>query len=169
MVPVAEKPDERRLAAWRNLLASDAACVGRRGEELQEEKGLPLPWYEVLLFLAQAPDGRLRMGELAGSLLLPPSGVTRLVDRMEADGLVQRQQCPSDRRGWHAVITSAGRSQLRSAAPVHLRGVERHFGRHLTDEEADLLADVLGRVLGELRPDSPLVERVCEPATAKAN
>jgi hypothetical protein len=50
-----------------------------------------------------------------------------------------------------------------------LRGVERHFGRHLSDDEADLLADVLGRVLGDLRPDSPLVERVCEPATAKTN
>ena len=169
MLSVAEKPDERRLAAWRNLLASHAALVDRLGEELQEEKGLALPWYEVLLFLAQAPDGRMRMGELAGSLLLTPSGVTRLVDRMEAEGLVQRQQCPSDRRGWHAVITSAGRSQLRSAAPVHLRGVARHFGRHLSDEEADVLADVLGRVLGDLRPDSPLVERACEPATAKTN
>ena len=124
---------------------------------------------DAFLILAQAPDGRMRMGELAGSLLLTPSGVTRLVDRMEAEGLVQRQQCPSDRRGWHAVITSAGRSQLRSAAPVHLRGVARHFGRHLSDEEADVLADVLGRVLGDLRPDSPLVERACEPATAKTN
>jgi DNA-binding MarR family transcriptional regulator len=104
------------------------------------------------------------MGELAGSLLLTPSGVTRLVDRMEAEGLVQRQQCPSDRRGWHAVITTAGRARLRSAAPVHMRGVERHFGRHLTDQEADVLADVLGRVLGDLRPDA--AARICEPATS---
>ena len=73
MLCVVEKPDERRLAAWRNLLASHAALVDRLSEELQEEKGLPLPWYEVLLFLAQAPDGRLRMGELAGSLLLTAS------------------------------------------------------------------------------------------------
>ena len=153
--------DDRRLNAWRALLASHAALVDRLSEELQEEKDLPLPWYEVLLFLARAPDGRLRMGELAGSLLLTPSGVTRLVDRMEADGLVQRQQCPSDRRGWNAVITPAGRARLRSASPVHLRGVERHFGRHLTDEEAELLADVLGRVLGELRPDT--AERIREP------
>ena len=148
------KLDERRLAAWRALLASHAALVGRLGEELQEEKGLPLPWYEVLLWLGQAPGGRMRMGELAGSLLLTPSGVTRLVDRMEAEGLVQRQQCPSDRRGWHAVITPAGRARLRAAAPVHLRGVERHFGRHLTDEEADLLADVLGRVLHDVCPET---------------
>jgi DNA-binding MarR family transcriptional regulator len=96
----------------------------------------------------------MRMGELAGSLLLTPSGVTRLVDRMETEGLVQRQQCPSDRRGWNAVITPAGRARLRSAAPVHLRGVERHFGRHLSDQEADLVADVLGRVLSALRPDT---------------
>jgi DNA-binding MarR family transcriptional regulator len=169
-VVVAEKLDERRLAAWRALLASHAALVGRLGEELQDEKGLPLPWYEVLLWLNQAPDGRMRMGELAESLLLTPSGVTRLVDRMEADGLVQRQQCPSDRRGWNAVITPAGRSRLRSAAPVHLRGVDRHFGRHLTDEEADLIADALGRVLQDVSPDT--AARVCgpvnTPVTAKA-
>jgi DNA-binding MarR family transcriptional regulator len=161
---MATKPDERRLNAWRALLASHAALVDRLSEELQEEKDLPLAWYEVLLFLNRAPDGRLRMGELAGSLLLTPSGVTRLVDRMETEGLVQRQQCPSDRRGWNAVITSAGRSRLRAAAPVHLRGVERHFGRHLSDHEADLLADALGRVLDELRPDT--AARLREPATS---
>src|SRR3954447_24375918 len=161
---MAEKLDERRLAAWRALLASHAALVGRLGEELQDEKGLPLPWYEVLLWLNQAPEGRMRMGELAESLLLTPSGVTRLVDRMETEGLVQRQQCPSDRRGWNAVITSAGRSRLRAAAPAHLRGVARHFGRHLSDQEADLLAETLGRVLGELRPDT--AARLKEPATS---
>jgi len=150
---MAVKLDDRRLAAWRALLASHAALVGVLGEELQDEKGLPLPWYEVLLWLGQAPEGRMRMGELADSLLLTPSGVTRLVDRMETEGLVQRQQCPSDRRGWNAVITPEGRARLRSAAPVHLRGVERHFGRHLTDDEADLLADVLGRVLGDVCPE----------------
>ncbi len=158
---MATKPDERRLSAWRALLASHAALVDRLGEELQEEKGLPLPWYEVLLFLNRAPNGHMRMGELAGSLLLTPSGITRLVDRMEAEDLVKRMQCPSDRRGWNAVITPAGRARLRAASPVHLRGVEEHFGRHLTDEEADLLADALGRVLGELRPDT--AARITEP------
>ncbi len=151
---MAEKPDDRRMTAWRALLASHAALLDQLGEELQEEKSLPLPWYEVLLWLNQAPEGRLRMGELAGSLVLTPSGVTRLVDRMEAEGLVQRQQCPSDRRGWHAVITPAGRARLRAASPVHLRGVERHFGRHLSDEEADVLTEVLGRILDDLRPDT---------------
>lgn len=164
---MAVKLDDRRLAAWRALLASHAALVGRLGEELQDEKGLPLPWYEVLLWLGQAPEGRMRMGELADSLLLTPSGVTRLIDRMETDGLVQRQQCPSDRRGWNAVITPAGRARLRSAAPVHLRGVEEHFGRHLTDEEADVLANVLGRVLGDVCPD--MATRLNgAPATARA-
>ena len=159
---MANTPDERRVAAWRALIASHAALIDRLGEELQEEKGLPLPWFEVLLFLSRAPDGHMRMGELAGSLLLTPSGITRLVDRMEADGLVHRQQCPNDRRGWNAVITPAGRQRLRSATPVHLRGIEQHFGRHVTDHEADLLADVLGRVLGELRPGT--AARISEPA-----
>lgn len=154
IAPVAGKPDDRRIDAWRALLATHAALVDRLSEELEEERDLPLPWYEVLLFLNLAPDGRLRMGELAGSLLLTPSGITRLIDRMEDKGLVQRQQCPSDRRGWHAVITPAGRSQLKGAAPVHRRGIEEHFGRHLSDEEADVLADTLGRVLAILRPDT---------------
>ena len=151
---MAETLDDRRVAAWRTLLATHAALVDRLSEELQDERDLPLPWYEVLLFLNRAPDGRLRMGELAGSLLLTPSGVTRLVDRMEGEGLVRRQRCPSDRRGWLAVITPTGRSRLRAAAPVHLRGVEEHFGRHLSDAEADLVTSVLGRVLAELRPDT---------------
>src|SRR5437588_6080816 len=120
---MAAKPDDRRIGAWRALLATHAALVDRLSEELEDERELPLPWYEVLLFLNLAPDGRLRMGELAGSLLLTPSGVTRLVDRMEAKGLVQRQRCPSDRRGWLAVMTPAGRSRLKAAAPIHLRGV----------------------------------------------
>src|SRR3954453_838446 len=165
---MAVKLDDRRIAPWAPLLPSHAALVGRLGEELQDEKGLPLPWYEVLLWLGQAPEGRMRMGELADSLLLTPSGVTRLVARMETEGLVQRQQCPSDRRGWNAVITPAGRSRLRSAAPVHLRGVEEHFGRHLTDEEADVLANVLGRVLGDVCPE--MAARLPGvPAKAKAN
>ena len=152
---MAVKLDDRRLAAWRALLASHAALVGRLGEELQEEKGLPLPWYEVLLWLGQAPEGRMRMGELADSLLLTPSGVTRLVDRMEAEGLVQRQQCPSDRRGWNAVITSAGRARLRSAAPVHLRGVEQHFGRHLVPAQAAALRLLLSELLEVHAPAQP--------------
>jgi DNA-binding MarR family transcriptional regulator len=84
---------------------------------------------------------------------------------MESEGLVQRQQCPSDRRGWNAVITPAGRTRLRAAAPVHLRGVEQHFGRHLSDDEADLLADILGRVLSDVCPDTAV--RLSE-ATAKS-
>src|SRR3954452_22142689 len=128
---MAAQIDGRRLAAWRALLASHAALVGRLGEELQDEKGLPLPWYEVLLWLGQAPDGRMRMGELADSLLLTPSGVTRLVDRMETEGLVHRQQCPNDRRGWNAVITPEGRARLRSAAPVHLGRARRLLHRPL--------------------------------------
>src|SRR5437764_12131075 len=110
-----EKPDELRLSAWRALLTSHAALVRRLSAELEEEKGLPLAWYEVLLFLSSAPDGRMRMGELADSLLLTPSGVTRLLDRMESDGLVARQRCPRDRRRRHPVLTPAARAPLRAA------------------------------------------------------
>ena len=164
-----QSPSDVVVSAWIGLIRAERAVRTRVETDLKGAGFPSLSWYDVLLELKRAPDGCLTPRDLEHEMLFEQYNLSRLLDRMEAEGLVQRQQCPSDRRGWHAVITSAGRSQLRSAAPVHLRGVERHFGRHLSDEEADLLADVLGRVLGELRPDSPLVPRVCEPATAKTN
>lgn len=116
-------------------------------EELEMQRGLPLTWYDVLAQLQAAPNGRLRMQELAESVLLSKSGLTRLFDRMERQGLVRREPCYDDRRGTLAVITPAGRGALRRAAPVHLRGIEEHFAAHLTDEEARTLQSALSKVL----------------------
>lgn len=140
--------DERHREAWRTFLMAHGAVVRKLEHELAEETGLPLGWYEVLLHLSWAPDRRLRMQELAGSILLTPSGLTRVVDRMEAEGLVRREPCPHDRRVSYATLTEQGRNRLRKASPVHLRGVEEHFARHLTDREADVLCKALGKVLG---------------------
>ena len=158
--------DDVRLGAWRALLAGHAALVARLDEDLECQRGLPLAWYEVLLHLSRAPDARLRMGELAASVLLTPSGLTRLVDRMEAAGLVRRERCPSDRRVAFATLTTSGRARLRAATGVHLRGVQEHFGRHLSDEEAEVLRAALGRVAAELR--SPHVPDVMESAAPVA-
>jgi DNA-binding MarR family transcriptional regulator len=145
------RPDDSRLAAWRSLLEAHAALTELLERELVAERGLPLSRYEVLLRLVEAPGGRLRMQELASSVLLSKSGLSRLVDRMEAAGLVRRERCPSDRRGAFAVLTDQGRSALRRAAPVHLRGIQEHFARHLADGEARTLAAALGRVSAAAR------------------
>jgi DNA-binding MarR family transcriptional regulator len=149
---VEKRSDDPRMAAWTTFLTAHAAVIERLEEELQTEQSLPLGWYEVLLHLSWAPDGRLRMGELAASVLLTPSGLTRLVDRMNAAGLVRREACPSDRRVAYATLTAAGRQRLRRAAPTHLRGVEEHFLRHLSDAEAATLAGALSRVLDAVCP-----------------
>jgi len=145
--------DPERLDAWRGLLVTHAALVRRLNEELEDEQGLPLAWYEVLLHLNEAPQGSLRMGDLARRALLTPSGLTRLVDRMEAAGLVERKACGDDRRGSWAALTPAGRKKLKEAAPVHVRGVDQYFARHLTKDEAKAFSKALSRMLADVRGD----------------
>ena len=96
------------LAAWRGFLRVHSALTKQLDAELEAAHGLSLSSYEVLLFLADSPEGRVRMSELADSVLLSRSGLTRLVDRLERDGLVRRESCPSDLRGFNAVITDEG-------------------------------------------------------------
>lgn len=115
--------------------------------DLAAEHGLPLSSYEVLLFLDDAPGGRLRMAMLADSVLLSPSGLTRLVDRLERAGLVIRESCPVDRRGFEAVITEAGRTALKEARPTHLSGVRERFLEHFSVEEMRTLSRFWDRVL----------------------
>ena len=95
--------------------------------ELRSAHDLPLTSYEVLLFLNGSAEGRLRMSELADSVLLSRSGLTRLVDRLERRGFVRREQCPGDARGSFAVITDAGRETFAAARRTHLAGVRRLF------------------------------------------
>lgn len=128
------------LDAWRGFLRVHAALVRELDRELEARHGLPLSQYEVLLYLDNAPDRRLRMSELASSVLLSQSGITRLVDRLERDGLVVRQPCPSDRRGLHARITDEGRRRLAEARPTHLAGIHETFLSHFDDDELRALA-----------------------------
>jgi DNA-binding MarR family transcriptional regulator len=95
--------------------------------ELAREHKLPLSSYEVLLFLADSDDGRMRMSDLADSVLLSRSGLTRLVDRLERDGLLTRRRCESDARGFFAEITPKGRRAFQAARQTHLDGVRRMF------------------------------------------
>ena len=136
---------EGELHAWRLFLRSHAQVVRRLEHDLLTEHDLPLASYDVLVQLSEAPGRSLRMTELAERVLLSRSGLTRLVDRLERDGLVARQACPDDARGTLAVLTPAGLERLRVAWPTHLRGVSEHVGR-LTPEELVVLEELLGRL-----------------------
>jgi DNA-binding MarR family transcriptional regulator len=119
--------DEEELGAWRGLLTAHAQITRALDADLTAAHGLSLSSYEVLLFLADAPDGRLRMSELADSVLLSRSGLTRLVDRLVRDGLIERVRCDADARGWFAQITPAGRELFAVARRTHLDGVRARF------------------------------------------
>lgn len=126
---------------------SHSMVTRRLDDELRAEQGISLAEYDALLQLAGAPGHRLRMNQLAERVLLSRSGVTRLVDRLVADGLVMRASCPSDARGAMAVLSERGRSTLRAASRTHLRGVDRYFLSVLTDDELHGLRRALDAVL----------------------
>ncbi|MEA2331867.1 MAG: hypothetical protein QOH58_2005 [Thermoleophilaceae bacterium] len=128
------------LGAWRGLLRVHASMTKELDAELVRAHSLPLSSYEVLLFLAEAPDGQLRMSDLADGVLLSRSGLTRLVDRMERDGLLRRERCKDDARGFNAAITVEGRELFQLARGTHLEGVRKRFLSHLSPDELRTLA-----------------------------
>ena len=135
------------LAAWAAFLIAHAAAMDALEQEHTRCGLIPLAWFDVLATLNSVPGGTLRMHELADSIVLSRSGLTRLVDRIQAAGLVKRETCKSDRRGLMATLTDSGRKALAEAAPAHLRAVEEHFMSYLTPAEADVLATALSKVL----------------------
>jgi DNA-binding MarR family transcriptional regulator len=139
-VAVPELLDPAELGAWRGFLRVHAALTKALDAELIREYRLPLSSYEVLLFLNDSPEGRLRMSELAESVLLSRSGLTRLVDRMERDGLLRREPCDEDARGYFAAITDEGRELFRRARRTHLAGVRERFTAHFSCDELGTLA-----------------------------
>ncbi|HQW51436.1 MAG TPA: MarR family transcriptional regulator [Tepidiformaceae bacterium] len=137
------------MEAWRAFLEAHAHVARLLEAELDAEKSLPLSWYDVLVQLEEAEGHRLRMTELAARVLLSKSGLTRLVDRMCAAGLVSRSADDSDRRGRWVSLEPAGIARLHDAAPVHMRGIQAHFARHLDGGEAAALAAVLRRIAAD--------------------
>jgi DNA-binding MarR family transcriptional regulator len=132
--------DKDELAAWRGFLRVHSALVRELDAELDAAHDLPLRSYEVLLLLEDAPRHRLRMTDLSRSVLLSPSGLTRLVDRLQRDGLVARQRCPEDGRGSYAVLTTDGERRLREARMTHLAGVRQLFLDRLDADDLRRLA-----------------------------
>ena len=136
-----------RLDAWRAFLFAHAQVRRQLERELQAEQAMGLGEYEVLLLLARAESRRLRMSELAERLVLSRSGVTRLIDRLQAEELVERGSCDTDRRGAWAILTDAGQRRLRDASPTHLRGVGQHFLDRIPADELEAMRRTLERVL----------------------
>jgi DNA-binding MarR family transcriptional regulator len=136
------------LEAWRSYLQSHASIVRVLDAELVVEHGMTTRDYEVLLYLAQAPDRRLPMSALAESTMLTRSGITRLVDGLVAGGLIERVACPKDARVSYAQLTDPGHEQLRSAGCSHVRSIRRLFLEHFSAEELELLASLLSRLPG---------------------
>ena len=147
------------LAAWRGMLRAQASLLHDMDAELVATHGLALRSYEVLVHLDNAPRRRLRMSDLSRSVLLSASGVSRLVDRLEREGLVRRERCSADGRGYWAVLTSLGQMRFGEARTTHLAGVRRLFLRHFDNDDLTRLADFWERVLpGATRPVEPAAD-----------
>ncbi|GAB4204061.1 MAG: MarR family winged helix-turn-helix transcriptional regulator [Roseiflexaceae bacterium] len=135
------------LAAWRNLITAHATLIEQIDRDLAAAECIPLSWYDVLVELLEAPEQRLRMSELARRVVLSRSTLTHLAGRLEGAGLLRRERVDADRRGAYAVLTGAGREAMRKAWPVYAQGIAAYFAAHLSPAEAEVLRDVLGRML----------------------
>ena len=143
-----------RIEPWRAFLQAHARVTRRLDEELRAEHDLSLAEYDALLTIADAPDRRIRMRQLADRVILSKSGVTRLIDRLVLDGLVQRDVCLSDARGAEAVLTPAGLDRLRHASRTHLRGIDEHFLAALEPEDLRAIQRAMRAVAERAGADS---------------
>ncbi|WP_405639869.1 MarR family winged helix-turn-helix transcriptional regulator [Streptomyces uncialis] len=138
--------EQKALDAWTDLVLAYGRITQVMEREMNRSTGLTLSQYDVLLRLAEAPGGRMRMSDLATSVVYSTGGLTRLLARMDRAGLVERVPSPDDRRVVHAVLTERGRERLAEASRVHLAGIEHHFARHLLPAESGPVADFLHRL-----------------------
>jgi DNA-binding MarR family transcriptional regulator len=146
------------LDAWRSYLQSHATIVRMLDAELISEHGITTRDYEVLLYLAQAPERRLPMSALAESTMLTRSGITRLVDGLVAGGFITRVSCPNDARVSYAQLTDEGLAKLRHAGCTHVGSIRRLFLEHFDADETSVLAALLGRLPGAQRAGACTVE-----------
>lgn len=144
--------DDALITTFGRLLEAQSRLERRLGAELEARCDLPLAWFEVLVRLGRSEGGRLTMGSLAGQISLTTGGVTRLVDRMETAGFVQRVPCPTDRRVSYASLTDAGRAKLAAAAQIHAAHLRSVFGE-FSDEERSTLDALLDRLRAVSAPD----------------
>lgn len=143
---VSEKPSPATVRAWACLLRVRQVVLEAVQADLKAAGLPPLEWYDVLLELARAPQGRLRPFEIEQRVLLAQYNISRLLARLERAGLVGREPCPEDGRGQWIVLTEAGRSQQRAIWRVYGASIERHVGERLDEAQAVQLADLLTKL-----------------------
>lgn len=141
-----ERITAEQLEVWRTFVRAHNQVVKQLEEDLQKKHNMPLAWYEVLARLVEADQHRLRMAELADRVMLSPSGLTRLIDRLVSEGLVHREHAEQDGRGLYAVLTDAGYERLREASGTHLRGIRDYVISRYTDGELSTVAAYLSRL-----------------------
>ena len=144
--------NEEQLRAWRAFLRAHSTMLRRISQDLDEADLPPLAWYDVLAVLRDAPEARLRQVDVADQLLLSTSGLSRLLDRIEEAGLVQRVACPGDRRSLHLQLTDDGREMLERMWPVYARGI------------AETFLPAFGRNAGEIAEAMETVSGSCRAA-----
>ena len=140
------------IRAWARLLKAQKLLLEGVQAQLAEAELPPLEWYDVLIELKTAPEQRLRLFDLGERMVLSRSNLTRLIDRLEKEGLVQRVNCAEDRRGLYAELTPAGLALQQRMWPVYRDAIQQLFGRHFAVAEATTLADWLERITHESAP-----------------
>jgi DNA-binding MarR family transcriptional regulator len=150
-----EQERDRTIRAWSHFLGAYALALRAIEERLAAAGQPPFAWYDVLLELARA-GGRLRIGELGERLVIEPHNVTRLIDRLEAEGLLKRQRAPEDGRGIFVVLSEKG-TTLRKQIWVHYRSaILEVFGAAVSAREAEILTTTLKKIIAHLRKSSVL-------------
>ena len=159
--PIPTPLGEGAHRAWGALVRSHAYWIEHIERRVRAQGGLSLEAYDVLLMLSYAPQGRLRMGALYEAVTLSRSGLTRLVDRLEKDGLVEREVCSQDRRSFEAILTAKGEAERARSWPLYAHAIADEFGRFFSEEEAGALAALLER---PLKMDGATCEGAGNPA-----
>ena len=147
-------PSPERLRAWRLYFESALALLDVLDSELERDAGIPLRWYDVLVQLEESPEG-IPMNALAERILYSKSGFTRVVDRLEEAGLVQRVRPENDRRSILVVLTDEGRATMERARRHHRHAIEQHFSRHLSETDIKTLTRALEKLSAHARPLRP--------------
>jgi len=145
------KLSDLQIRAWRNFITSHALLIDRIDSELAAAQQIPLHDYDVLIELAEAPDHRLRLSDLADRVVLTRGGITRAVKKLEEAGMLTREADPQDRRGVYAILTEQGHTALSKAWSVYAQGIMAHFARHLNESEAQQLITLFERIILGIR------------------
>jgi DNA-binding MarR family transcriptional regulator len=145
-------PTRAQLRTWRAFFETAFSLIQIFDADLQEQSGLSLRWYDVLVHLEEAADRRMRMNELAAAIVSSKSGLTRVVDRMEEEGLVRRERPDGDRRVIEVVLTDEGNAKLQDARKLHRHGIQEYFARHLDAKDFAALERALPKVRDVVRP-----------------